>query len=218
MGSVGATRLHPSGRPGRSAGNETLVDRRLDHRAVRGQRIGHAAPGAATGTAHARPAHAPRPRDGSNKVDRKVSSRLRAAEGRVGPLAGALVPADPPRSPDGKLQVYVDCSPLGAEQLAALEQAGVTVDGVEPARGRVRGSVDPAALDGVAELLVGARGASDRPGRRARRRRHDRGRRGGAGRPRARPGPRRQRRGRRRHLRRHRQPARTRSRAAICPT
>ena len=68
----------------------------------------------------------------------------------MGPLAGALVPADPPRSPEGKLQVYVDCSPLGAEQLAALEQAGVTIDGVEPARGRVRGSVDPAALDGIA--------------------------------------------------------------------
>jgi subtilisin family serine protease len=87
---------------------------------------------------------------GSTKADRKVSSRLRAAEGWMGPLAGPLVPADPPRSPDGKLQVYVDCSPLGAEQLAALEQAGVTVDGVEPARGRVRGRMDPAALDRVA--------------------------------------------------------------------
>jgi subtilisin family serine protease len=60
------------------------------------------------------------------------------------------VPADPPRSPEGKLQVYVDCSRLGAEQLAALEQAGVTVDGVELDRGRVRGSIDPAALDLVA--------------------------------------------------------------------
>ena len=81
-----------------------------------------------------------------------MSSRLRAAERWVGPLAGALVPADPPRSPEGKLQVYVDCSPLGAEQLAALEQAGVTIDGVDTDRGRVRGSIDPAALDQVAEF------------------------------------------------------------------
>jgi subtilisin family serine protease len=86
----------------------------------------------------------------SQKVDSKVSSRLRAAEGWVG--AGPLVPADPPRSPDGKLQVYVDCSPLGVEQLEALERAGLTVDGVEPIRGRVRGRMDAAALDRVAEF------------------------------------------------------------------
>jgi subtilisin family serine protease len=86
----------------------------------------------------------------SQKVDSKVSSRLRAAEGWVG--TGPLVPADPPRSPDGKLQVYVDCSPLGPEQLDALERAGLTVDGVEPNHGRVRGSLDAAALDRVAEF------------------------------------------------------------------
>jgi len=91
--------------------------------------------------------------NGSTKANSKVSSRLRAAEeGRVGPLTSALVPADPPRSPEGELQVYVDCSPLGAEQLAALEQAGVTVDGVELGRGRVRGTMDPAALARVAEF------------------------------------------------------------------
>jgi hypothetical protein len=100
--------------------------------------------------------------DGTKGTDRKVSSRLRAAEGWAGPLAGGLVPAGPPRSPDGKLQVYVDCSPLGAEQLAALEQGGVTVDGVEPDRGRVRGSVDPAALDRVA-AFCGCTGAPGRP-------------------------------------------------------
>ena len=88
----------------------------------------------------------------NTKADRKVSSRLRAAERRVGPLAGALVPADPPRSPEGKLEVYVDCAPLGAEQLAALKQAGVTIDGVDTDRGRVRGTIDPAALDQVAEF------------------------------------------------------------------
>ena len=52
--------------------------------------------------------------DGSKKTS-KVSSRLRA-EGRVGPTTGPLVPAKLPRSPEGKLQVYVDCSPLGVEQ------------------------------------------------------------------------------------------------------
>ena len=88
----------------------------------------------------------------SQKADRKVSSRLRASEGWVGPSTGPLVAADPPRSPEGKLQVYVDCSPLGVEQLAALERAGLTVDGVEPDQGRVRGSIDAAALDRVAEF------------------------------------------------------------------
>src|SRR5262249_41325103 len=88
--------------------------------------------------------------DGSKKTDLKVSSRLRAAESRLGPLAGPPVPAAPPRSPEGELQVYVDCAPLGAEQLTALRQAGVTVDGVEPDRGRVRGRVDQSALDRVA--------------------------------------------------------------------
>jgi subtilisin family serine protease len=114
-------------------------------------------------TASAAPPQVPRPAphtldrltrpalaDGSKKPDRKVSSRLRAAEGWLGPLAGPLVPAAPPRSPEGKLEVYVDCSPLGAEQLAALGQAGMTVDRVEPGRGRVRGSIDAASLDGVA--------------------------------------------------------------------
>src|SRR5262245_10237157 len=89
-------------------------------------------------------------RDGSKKTDLKLGSRLRAAESRLGPLAGPLIPADPPRSPEGELQVYVDCAPLGAEQLAALRRAGVTVDGVEPDRGRVRGRVDQSALDRVA--------------------------------------------------------------------
>src|SRR5262245_50232375 len=85
-----------------------------------------------------------------DKAAGKVSGRLRAADAWIGPRAGALVPADPPRSPDGKLQVYVDCSPLGTEQMQALEQTGVTIDGVETARGRVRGRIDPAALDRVA--------------------------------------------------------------------
>ena len=88
----------------------------------------------------------------SQKADRKVSSWLRAAKGGRRPLAGPLVPADPPRSPDGKLQVYVDCSPLGAEQVDALERTGLAVDGVDSDRGRVRGSIDAALLDRVAEF------------------------------------------------------------------
>src|SRR5262245_2932747 len=84
--------------------------------------------------------------------DQKVSSRLRAAQDRLGPLAGPLVPADPPRAPDGKLQVYVDCSPFGSQQLDALAQAGATIDGLEPARGRVRARIDPAALDRIADF------------------------------------------------------------------
>src|SRR5262245_48510756 len=73
--------------------------------------------------------------NGGDKADGKVSSRLRAADAWFGPRVGALVPANPPRSPDGKLQVYVDCSPLGAEQMQTLEQTGVTIEGVETARG-----------------------------------------------------------------------------------
>ena len=94
----------------------------------------------------------------------KVSSRLRAADGWTGPLAGALVPGPPPRSSDGKLHVYVDCAPLGAAQLAALGPAGVTVEAVDWARGRVQGTVDPAALDRVAGFAwVHAIRAVDRP-------------------------------------------------------
>lgn len=87
---------------------------------------------------------------GSKEPHRKVASRLRAAEGWAGPLAAGLVPADPPRASDGKLQVYLDCTTLGAAQLTALERAGLTVDGVEAARGRVRGTIDSGALDQVA--------------------------------------------------------------------
>src|SRR5262245_34658767 len=54
---------------------------------------------------------------GSEKSRSKVSSWLRAPQRRLGPSSGALVPADPPRSPEGKLLVYVDCDPLGVEQL-----------------------------------------------------------------------------------------------------
>jgi hypothetical protein len=84
------------------------------------------------------------------RAHNKVSSWLRAAQRRVGPSAGPLVPADPPRSPEGKLLVYVDCDPLGVEQIAALEQAGLSVDGVDFDLRRVRGSIDDVLLDRVA--------------------------------------------------------------------
>src|SRR5262245_29596701 len=87
---------------------------------------------------------------GSEKSHSKVSSWLRAAQRRLGPSAGPLVPADPPRSPEGKLLVYVDCAPLGVEQLEALDRAGLTVDGVDFAHGRVRGRIDDDRLDRVA--------------------------------------------------------------------
>src|SRR5262245_66025886 len=89
---------------------------------------------------------------GSKPTDGKVSGRLRAAERRLGPVAGSLVPADPPRSPDGKLNVYVDCSPLGAAQMEALEGAGAAIDGVEPGHGRVRARLEAAVLDAIADF------------------------------------------------------------------
>src|SRR5262245_21815315 len=87
---------------------------------------------------------------GNGKSHWKVSSWLRAAQRKFGPSAGPLVPADPPRSPEGKLLVYVDCDPLGVEQLDALDRAGLTVDGVDFVHGRVRGRIDDDRLDGVA--------------------------------------------------------------------
>jgi subtilisin family serine protease len=89
---------------------------------------------------------------GSKKAQRKVSSWLLAARRRVGPSTGPLVPADPPRSPEGELLVYVDCAPLGVEQLDALKRTGMTVDGVDFGRGRVRGRIDDSLLDRVAEF------------------------------------------------------------------
>jgi len=89
---------------------------------------------------------------GSKAPHNKVSSWLRAAQRGLGPFAGPLVPADPPRSPEGELLVYVDCDPLGAEQIEALEGAGLTVDGVDFGHGRVRGKVDDALLNRLAEF------------------------------------------------------------------
>jgi subtilisin family serine protease len=89
---------------------------------------------------------------GSKAAHNKVSSWLRAAKRGLGASAGPLVPAEPPRSPEGELLVYVDCDPLGAEQIEALQRAGLTVDGVDFGHGRVRGSIDDALLDRVAQF------------------------------------------------------------------
>lgn len=88
----------------------------------------------------------------SKTDDSTVSSWLRTPLRRSEAFAGPLVPADPPRSPEGELLVYVDCDPLGAEQVEALERAGLTVDGIDFGLGRVRGSISDALLDGVAEF------------------------------------------------------------------
>ena len=90
----------------------------------------------------------------------KVSWGLRAAP--VGPLAGGLVPADAPRAADGRLHVYLDCSPLGSAELAALAAAGVSVERVKMDTGRVQARVDPARSIGR-RLLVGARDPQRRP-------------------------------------------------------
>jgi subtilisin family serine protease len=89
---------------------------------------------------------------GSKAAHNKVASWLRAAQRRLGPAAGPLIPADPPRSREGKLLVYVDCDPLGVEQIEALAHAGLTVDGVDFGLGRVRGSIDDVLLDRVAQF------------------------------------------------------------------
>src|SRR5262245_7244717 len=87
---------------------------------------------------------------GSGRSRSKLSRWRRTPQRQLGPSSGPLVPADPPRSPEGKLLVYVDCDPLGVEQLDALNRAGLTVDGVDFVHGRVRGRIDDDRLDGVA--------------------------------------------------------------------
>jgi subtilisin family serine protease len=87
---------------------------------------------------------------GSKAAHNKVSSWLRTAQRRSGPSTGPLVPTDPPRSPEGELLVYLDCDPLGVEQIEALKRVGFTVDGVDFGLGRVRGSIDDVLLERVA--------------------------------------------------------------------
>src|SRR5262249_43082813 len=50
----------------------------------------------------------------------------------------------------GMLHLYLECAPLGASELQKLEQAGVRIERIEMARGRVQARVDPSALETLA--------------------------------------------------------------------
>src|SRR5215469_8922364 len=79
----------------------------------------------------------------------KIQSRLLPPR-TAGPLAGGLVAAPPPLAVDGRLHVYLDCSPLGATELLKLQQAGARIERILMARGLVQAWVDPRALDTLA--------------------------------------------------------------------
>jgi hypothetical protein len=68
----------------------------------------------------------------------------------AGPLAGGLAAAPPPLAADGRLHVYLDCSPLGQNELMKLQQAGARIERIHMARGLVQAWVDPRALDTLA--------------------------------------------------------------------
>src|SRR5262249_12483347 len=79
----------------------------------------------------------------------KIQSRLLPPR-TAAPSAGGLVAAPPPLAADGRLHVYLDCSPLGANELSKLRQAGVRIERIHMARGLVQARVDPSALDTLA--------------------------------------------------------------------
>src|SRR5262245_6563847 len=81
----------------------------------------------------------------------KIQSRLLPPR-TAGPLAGGLVASPPPLAADGRLHVYLDCSPLGATELLKLQQAGVRIERIDMARGLVQARVDPSALDTLAGI------------------------------------------------------------------
>src|SRR5262249_8169711 len=56
----------------------------------------------------------------------------------------------PPLAADGSLHVYLDCSPLGANELSKLRQVGARIERIHMARGLVQAWVDPSALDTLA--------------------------------------------------------------------
>ena len=85
----------------------------------------------------------------SNPTESKIGSRLRPPA-TLGPLVGRLAVAPPPLAADGSLHVYLDCSPLGAPELRKLQEAGVTIERVQMARGLVQARVDASALETVA--------------------------------------------------------------------
>src|SRR5262245_19489476 len=79
----------------------------------------------------------------------KVQSQLLPPR-TAGPLAGGLAAAPPPLAADGSLHLYLDCPPLGTTELQTLQQAGVRIERIDMARGRVQARVDPSALDTLA--------------------------------------------------------------------
>ncbi len=85
----------------------------------------------------------------SNTKQGKISSRLLPPP-TVGPLVGGLAVAPPPLAADGSLHVYLDCSPLGSAELQKLQQAGVRIERIQMARGRVQARVDASALETLA--------------------------------------------------------------------
>ena len=85
----------------------------------------------------------------SNPKQGKISSRLLPPP-TVGPLVGGLAVAPPPLAADGSLHVYLDCSPLGSAELQKLQQAGVRIERIQVARGRVQARVDASALETLA--------------------------------------------------------------------
>src|SRR5262245_30645769 len=84
----------------------------------------------------------------SNARHGKISSRLLPPP--TARATGGLVAAPPPRAADGRLQVYLDCSPLGSTELLKLQQAGVKIERIQMARGRVQARVDAGALETLA--------------------------------------------------------------------
>ena len=81
--------------------------------------------------------------------DAKIQSRLLPPR-TAAPSSGGLVATPPPLAADGSLHVYLDCSPLGANELSKLQQAGARIERVHMARGLVQAWVDPSALDTLA--------------------------------------------------------------------
>jgi subtilisin family serine protease len=85
------------------------------------------------------------------RANAKIQSQLLAPR-TAAPSAGGLVAAPPPLAADGSLHVYLDCSPLGANELMKLEQAGARIEHIHLARGLVQAWVEPSALPSLAAL------------------------------------------------------------------
>src|SRR4029453_484272 len=118
----------------------------------------------ATGASAAQPTGQPAPLDrvlgqlhdiraarASNPKQGKISSRLLPPP-TVGPLVGGLAVAPPPLAAAGRLHVYLACPPRGSAELQKLQQAGVRIERIQVARGRVQARVDASALETLAGL------------------------------------------------------------------